>query len=214
MAAHAPRVLLLGVGNLLWADEGFGPRCVEAFVARHGLPEGVSAMDGGTQGLSLVDPIRRCERLILFDAVDFGLEPGELRVLRDDQIHRALAARKTSLHQTTMNEVLACVELLGGGPSEITLIGVQPVVLEDYGGSLSAPVRARIRPAIEAAVGELMRWGIALDARSGTSPSDTELMAPVLALGAYETGRPEADAACRVGDDRFLALRARAVSAD
>ena len=55
--APADRVLVLGIGNLLWADEGFGVRAVEALHQRHAMPTGVSLVDGGTQGLYLLDHV-------------------------------------------------------------------------------------------------------------------------------------------------------------
>ncbi len=52
---YARDVLLLGIGNILWADEGFGPRAAEAFNSRFRLPEGAEVMDGGTLGGWLVE---------------------------------------------------------------------------------------------------------------------------------------------------------------
>ena len=46
-AAPERRIVVLGVGNLLWADEGFGVRCVEALDAGWDLPPDVGLMDGG-----------------------------------------------------------------------------------------------------------------------------------------------------------------------
>lgn len=200
-------VLLLGVGNLLWADEGFGPRCVEALVARYHLPEGVVAMDGGTQGLLLVDPIQRARRVLIFDAIDYGLVPGTLRLIPQEQISQVMAARKMSLHQATMQDVLACVQLLGGGPEDIALIGMQPVELEDYGGSLSAPVRAQLDAALALAEQVLAGWGHPLRAREALADPDA-VIAPALRLDAYEAGRPSAEEACRIGDGRVLARSA------
>ena len=48
------RVVVLGVGNLLWADEGFGVRCVEALGNDWDFPPEVELLDGGTLGLALV----------------------------------------------------------------------------------------------------------------------------------------------------------------
>jgi hydrogenase maturation protease len=48
------RILVLGIGNILWADEGFGVRCVEALNAGWQFPPQVTLMDGGTQGLYLL----------------------------------------------------------------------------------------------------------------------------------------------------------------
>ena len=55
-AAAAPerRIVVLGVGNLLWADEGFGVRCVEALGEGWDLPADVAVMTGGALGPALV----------------------------------------------------------------------------------------------------------------------------------------------------------------
>ena len=45
-------VLILGIGNLLWADEGFGVRAVEELHRRYQFPENVKLMDGGTPAAS------------------------------------------------------------------------------------------------------------------------------------------------------------------
>ena len=45
-------ILVLGIGNLLWADEGFGVRTVEALNREYVLPDNVCVMDGGTQSVS------------------------------------------------------------------------------------------------------------------------------------------------------------------
>ena len=71
--------LVLGLGNVLWADEGFGVRAVEALNAGYRFPAGVRLMDGGTQGIFLLPWVCSARRLLIFDAVDFGMEPAALR---------------------------------------------------------------------------------------------------------------------------------------
>jgi hydrogenase maturation protease len=191
--------LLLGIGNVLWADEGFGVRCVEAFADAWDLPPGAAWMDGGTQGLYLLPYVQEARRLIIFDAIDFGFEPGTLHVLEGEQVPCYLGARKTSLHQTGFQEVLACAALAGQTPDPLVLIGVQPVQLEDYGGSLRPAVRDQIPRAIELAVERLAAWGLAPTPRRGPASPESPL-----SLARYELERPSADAACRTGDARFL----------
>jgi hydrogenase maturation protease len=205
MAEDSVEVLLLGVGNLLWADEGFGVRCVEEFASRHALPEGVAILDGGTQGLELVPHIARARRVILFDAVEYGATPGTLVVARDAEVPGYIAADKMSLHQAGVNDVLACVQLMGRSPDHLTLIGVQPVQLDDYGGSLTDAVRAQIEPAIAAAVQELRDWGFDVAVAAVGAPVATTL-APALSLDQYEAGRPSPASACRTGDTRVLQM--------
>ncbi len=71
-AAAACGVLVLGVGNLLWADEGFGVRAVEALHQRYELPPQVSLVDGGTQGLYLLDHVCAADKVLVFDAIDYA----------------------------------------------------------------------------------------------------------------------------------------------
>jgi hydrogenase maturation protease len=196
--------LVLGIGNVLWADEGFGVRAVEALHAAYALPAEVELLDGGTQGLNLLEPVVSRAAVLVFDAIDFGLEPGSLRVLRDREVP-AWAATKMSLHQQSFQELLAVADLQGRFPPRLTLIGVQPERLADFGGSLSDSVRERLSLAVELAAGELSAWGYSPVARSGAAPE--RLNAEALALAAYEAGRPAASEACRIGDARFLNRR-------
>ncbi len=155
-----PRVLLLGIGNILWADEGFGVRCIEALDAGWRFGPNVELLDGGTQGLYLVDRVRPVDVLVVFDAVDYGLPPGTLELVEGSEVPRFLGAKKMSLHQTGFQEVLALADLYGDLPSHMLLIGVQPVELEDFGGGLRPAVKAMIQPAIDAALKYLRRFGI------------------------------------------------------
>jgi hydrogenase maturation protease len=193
-------VLVLGIGNLLWADEGFGVRCVEALAAGWSLPPEVCVMDGGTQGLYLLPYVQAARRMIVFDAVDYGLAPGTVKRVDNDEVPRFMGAKKMSLHQTGFQEVIAAAALTGQCPEEMLLIGVQPAELDDYGGSLTAPVRARIGECVDIALARLGEWGYRARRHSRLQASESS----ALALGRYEAERPSAEAACRFGDDRFL----------
>ncbi len=201
-------VLVLGIGNLLWADEGFGVRAVEALNQAFRFPAAVELMDGGTLGLSLLPYIETSRRVLVFDAVDFGLPPGGLKVLRDAEVP-AWGARKMSPHQNGFNDVLALAHLHDCAPEQIIAIGVQPLTLDDFGGSLTEPVRARLDEAVALAAAELAHWGFAGDPRADGETADP-LNADSVALTAYEGERPTEDAACRIGDARLLEIRQRA----
>ncbi|RTL47948.1 MAG: HyaD/HybD family hydrogenase maturation endopeptidase [Rhodocyclaceae bacterium] len=198
-------ILVLGIGNLLWADEGFGVRCAEALAEAYQLPPEVLVMDGGTQGLYLLPYVQQAKRMIVFDAIDYGLEPGALRLVENDQVPRFMGVKKMSLHQTGFQEVICAAGLTGRCPDEMLLVGVQPVELEDYGGSLRPAVKARIPEAVAIAAERLRQWGVVLTPR--TAHDTVDMNAAPLGMDGYEAGRPSADAACRVGDDRFLSLR-------
>ena len=183
------RTLILGIGNLLWADEGFGIRAAEALNAAYEFPEDVRIMDGGTQGMFLLPYVRGATNLLIFDAIEFGLAPGELRVIRDGDVPQYMGARKMSMHQTGFQEVLAAAGMFNDYPERLALIGVQPELLDDYGGSLTPCIRARIPEAIGVAIELLEHWGIAAMVRRA-SPQRTELIGPdEMAIPSYETVR-------------------------
>ncbi|MDR2709931.1 MAG: HyaD/HybD family hydrogenase maturation endopeptidase [Burkholderiales bacterium] len=199
------KVLVLGVGNVLWADEGFGVRAVEALHAAYRFDdERVTLMDGGTQGLALYPYLMASSHVLVFDAIDFHLPPATMKIMRDAEVP-VYCSTKVSPHQTTLNEVLAHAYLLGAEPEKITVIGVQPKVLDDFGGSLRESVRARIPEAVALAVEELAAWGVTAVKRD-SGEKVTPLNSQALLLEAYEDERPSAEEACRVGDTRFLSM--------
>ncbi|WP_234083907.1 HyaD/HybD family hydrogenase maturation endopeptidase [Azonexus sp. R2A61] len=203
---NSKRVLVLGIGNLLWADEGFGVRCVEALNAGWQFPPQVRLMDGGTQGLYLLPYVQEADALLVFDAVDYGDTPGDLREVLGEQVPRFMGAKKMSLHQTGFQEVLMAAELTGKLPAELVLIGVQPEELEDYGGSLRDVVKAQLAPALQLALNWLDRWGAPGVPRDGRLAGAEAITDAALAIDVYEGERPSAEQAYRLGDTRFLNL--------
>ncbi len=187
----AYETLILGIGNILWADEGYGIRAVETLNARFRFGETTRVMDGGTQGIFLLPWVRSATQLLIFDAVDFGLEPGTLKVIRNDDVPRFMGAKKVSMHQAGFQEVLSSAELSGQFPDRIALIGVQPELLDDYGGSLTDCVRAQIDPAVAMGIEVLNEWGVEMTTREEPTAS-TELIGPdALDISDYESGRPQ-----------------------
>jgi hydrogenase maturation protease len=196
--ASAP-IVVLGIGNLLWADEGFGVRCVEALMERYEFGPEVALVDGGTQGLALLSLVQSARRLLILDAVDYGRTPGELVCVEGEDVPRFLASHKMSLHQTGFQEVLMLALLGGHYPQSVLLVGCQPEWLDDYGGSLRPVVRAAMAPALDRALAQLRDWGVKPHPRAQPLAQDSPL-----SLRAYEDGRPDAATACRTGDARFM----------
>jgi hydrogenase maturation protease len=199
------QLLVLGIGNILWADEGFGVRCVEALNAAYQFGDEVTVLDGGTQGLYLLPFLEETRYLIVFDAVDYSKPPGEMVIARDDEVPRFMGVKKMSLHQTGFQEVIACASLGEKLPESMMLIGVQPEQLEDFGGSLRDIVKAQIPRALDVALEQIRQWGISYTPR--TSPVVEEHQR-ALEMDNYEAGRPSEELACRYGDDRFISEQA------
>jgi len=203
--ANAPQnVLILGIGNILWADEGFGVRAIETLQRNYEFDDNVVLMDGGTQGLYLVQYIRDADILVVFDAVDYGLPGGTLKLVEGDEVPKFLGVKKVSLHQTGFQEVLALAEMMGDYPKHLLLVGVQPVLLEDFGGSLQPEVKAQIPAAINAAIDYLANCGIAARKLSTPLTANTAAAGTIADMNRYEQERPDEQLACRGGDARVI----------
>jgi hydrogenase maturation protease len=195
------QLLVLGIGNILWADEGFGVRCVEALDAEWQFGDDVTVLDGGTQGLYLLPFLEEARRLIVFDAVDYGKTPGDMVIAKDDDVPRFMGAKKMSLHQTGFQEVIACASLAGRLPESMMLIGVQPEQLEEFGGSLRDVVKQQIPRALKVALEQIGQWGIPYAPRTSRVVDERQ---KVLRMDEYEAGRPSEAMAYRHGDERFM----------
>ncbi len=199
-----PHIVVLGIGNVLWADEGFGVRCVEALQQQWQFAPHVSLVDGGTQGLYLIQHVQSATHLLIFDAIDYGLPPGTLKLIEDDAVPRFMGAKKMSLHQTGFQEVLSLAQLTEAYPERVLLVGCQPEELEDYGGSLRPCVKLAMDDALALGLDRLREWGAEPRPRPAPPADDEAVTVPTLAMAAYEAGRPSDAQACRVGDERFM----------
>jgi len=197
-------ICVLGIGNVLWADEGFGVRCIEALQQRYEFAPQVQLIDGGTQGLYLIQHVQQADALLIFDAIDYGLPPGTVKVIQDDDVPRFMGAKKMSLHQTGFQEVLMLAMLTGRYPQRVLLIGCQPEELDDYGGSLRPVVKAALEDALALGLAALRTWGAQPALRSRPLNEVEAVTFSQLALGRYEGQRPAEAAACRSGDARFF----------
>lgn len=201
-------ICVLGIGNVLWADEGFGVRCIETLQQRYEFAPHVQLVDGGTQGLYLIQHVQEASKLLIFDAIDYGLEPGTLKSVENEDVPRFMGAKKMSLHQTGFQEVLMLALLTEKYPKEVLLIGCQPQELDDYGGSLRPVVKQAMEDALALGVDALRRWGAQPVPRTRPLSEVESVTFSELALGRYEGQRPPEEVACRVGDERFFSQEA------
>ncbi|MBL7110375.1 MAG: hydrogenase maturation protease [Bacteroidales bacterium] len=84
------KILILGCGNILIGDDGFGPYVAEELQKKHTLPENVSVINAGSQVRNILFDIslseKKPEKIIIVDAIDAGKTPGEIVELPIDEI--------------------------------------------------------------------------------------------------------------------------------
>lgn len=153
--------LVLGLGNLVHADDGVGVHAIQKLNESRRLfkdsrvPPGVELLDGGTHGLGLMHLISGVQRLLVLDAIDVGEAPGTLVRFEGDALMGMPG--KPSVHQLGFADLLVALQLLGGAPEEIVLLGVQPLSTE-WSADLTPPVQAALPRLIEAAIQQIEAW--------------------------------------------------------
>lgn len=155
-------ILVLGVGNVLLADEGAGVRAVEQLQRSYVFPPQVELIDGGTMGLDLLGYLDDKSHLFIVDAIISTKPPGSLVVekLLDPP---AYFRQKISPHQIGLCELLAVAAMQDCLPPDITLFGIVPLDLST-GIEMSPEADAAVSDAVLAVVKELGLLGIEVGA--------------------------------------------------
>jgi len=152
------QITVLGVGNILMQDEGFGVRVVEQLQQHYSFPENVQVLDGGTLGMELLRFLVGTDRLILVDAVNGGLPPGSLYQFNHDEV-KAYFKEKVSMHELGIQDVLAVLEVLEKPAKEIKILGVQPLTV-DIGLELTPLVNAVVEEVVQKLLSVLKEWQV------------------------------------------------------
>ncbi|MGQ9631164.1 MAG: HyaD/HybD family hydrogenase maturation endopeptidase [bacterium] len=169
------RTVVLGVGNILLKDEGFGVRVVQE-MEKLPIPSRISIVDGGTGGLLLTSYIDGADRLIIVDAVDSNSPPGSLSRFTLSDVRSPGGGEGLSLHETGPLNVLQLLLGLGRPIPEVVIWGAQPRSI-DWGIELTPEVARSVPIAVEKVLGELdlsaqERLKLHLAIELGASPDD------------------------------------------
>jgi hydrogenase maturation protease len=149
------KALILGLGNPFRGDDGVGPAVIAALRSRK-LPADVVAMDGGTPGLETVLIWQGYDRVIIVDAADMGIRPGNWKrfLPGEASLQMGEGAMRGTLHDAGLAEAIALAEALEILPPEIVFYCVQPA-FTGWSENLTKPVDSSISVICEAIASEV-----------------------------------------------------------
>lgn len=147
--------MILGVGCLLFSDEGFGIRVIEKLEETYTFPDNVSVVDGGVLGVNLLGVISLADQLIVVDVIRNKGNPGDVYRLTGDQIPERIRA-KNSIHQVDFLEALTLCQALDKVP-ETVIIGVEPLDIDTLSIELTSVTAAKVAPMVDMVLSELDR---------------------------------------------------------
>jgi hydrogenase maturation protease len=149
---------VLGLGNVLMGDDGFGPAAVRLFRETFEVGRKVVVADVSTPGLDLMPWLVGADRVILVDTVKGNLPPGTIRVFDKVAMLRHGSADRMRPHDIALKHALSALDLAGCGPRELALIGVQPGRV-GMGMHLSIELSYALPLAVEGIAALLKRFG-------------------------------------------------------
>jgi len=148
---NKPRIVVVGIGNLLLKDEGIGIHVIQA-LERMPWSMDFEVIDGGTSP-DLFPLLESVDKLILIDAAKGGGEPGDIYRFTLDGLSTENSTN-TSVHQVGLVETLRMMEALGTAPEKTIVIGIEPKEI-GWGLELSPELERKIPEIIAMVHGEL-----------------------------------------------------------
>ena len=151
MNENIPRVVVIGVGNLLQKDEGAGIHALQA-LEKLALPPDVKLVDGGTSP-DLIAYTRTGEKMVIIDCAKAGGQPGDIYRFNPEDL-TAGKGLLTSAHEMGVVENLNLMEMTGNKPKDVVIIGIEPAEI-DWGLELSAALKQKMPNLIKVVLKEI-----------------------------------------------------------
>jgi hydrogenase maturation protease len=163
------RTYVLGLGNVLMGDDGFGPYVARLFDAEYEVGAEAEVIDVGTPGLDLMPWLADAGHVIIIDTVRASAPPGTVKLYDKADIVRHAPVSRVGPHDPGVKEALLTLEFAGRAPETVTLVGVVPARVATA-TVLSDPVAAAVPAAISAVAERLRRLGVPVTPRANRSP--------------------------------------------
>lgn len=151
-------IMVLGVGNILYSDDGFGIKVVEKLQSAYSFPTNVTIVDGGVLGVNLLGVIANAEKLIVVDTILNKGTPGDIHRLAGDEIPNRILG-KNSMHQVDLLEALSLCRLIGNVP-ETVIIGVEPLDIKTLNPELTPVTAKQVDTVANIVIQELAELGV------------------------------------------------------
>ena len=160
----AARTGILGIGNILIRDEGFGVYCVRQLQEEYLVPGDLEILDGGTAGIMMAPFMESVQALYVIDTINLPAAPGTVHCFSDHNIRAGDIQGMMSPHQLGLLEILSLCRLRDRAPETVELITVVPADLST-GLGLSSVLEPRIATVIALLREKLAERGIVLQPR-------------------------------------------------
>ena len=166
-----PRVIVIGLGDFIFRDDGVGIHAVRRF--QQLMPRPCLAVEVGTSVSETIRMLESADRVLAFDSIEAGGQPGSVYalhvkdILRQDRYNMLRDMRLMGILQTMLTP-----------PSEVVIVGAEPQSI-DWGTELSPALDFAATVMVSTAQEIISRWNC------------------------WNSSRDRVDLASIIGDSRF-----------
>jgi coenzyme F420 hydrogenase subunit delta len=158
--SYFKEIMVLACGNILFADDGFSVHVIEKLqdLLTDEEREYVSLVDAGAgapqQVLSLMDENSKTKKIIVVDIIDYGLNPGEIKILEKEYLPDPDHSR-LDIHDWPLSRALR--EVCDKYDLELKVIGCQAKYVSepDVVIGLSKEVESAVDKAVDIILSEI-----------------------------------------------------------
>jgi len=156
------KILVLGIGNILFGDEGIGVHLANFIDEKYKFegPHEVDVIDGGTLAQRLIPIITDYDKVFIFDCVDVDdANIGDVYFFDFREVPECVSWQG-SAHEVEMLQTLQMIEMMGDLP-ETKIIGVVPFVIgEDTTFSITEEVKKAAKLMEKILIDNLEKLGV------------------------------------------------------
>lgn len=154
-------VTILGIGNILLEDEGFGVHFVRWISGRYSATDEIRIIDGGTLGYALLDIVSGCRNLIVIDVIKVDDAPGSIYRFSKEEMEIHLPP-PTTAHEVTFPDLLFKVELMDELP-EVIFLCIVPAKYGDMKMEMTPLMREKFPAMEKLLLDELSRLNVQME---------------------------------------------------
>jgi len=150
--------LLIGVGNVLFTDEGVGVYAAKYLETNYKHDDSLEIIDGGVLGFKLMALFQEYDNVIILDTVSIEDAPGSVYRLPAEELLGLGSYRKTA-HEVEIVEMLEICSMLEK-MANVVIIGIVPKDIETVKNDMTPEIMSGFETLISTALTELSNLGV------------------------------------------------------
>lgn len=149
------KVIVVGVGNILFMDEGVGIYAAKYIEQNYILPQNLEVIDGGTLGFQLMSYYQEYDKVIILDTVSISDDAGSIYNLPAQEL-LGLGSYRQTAHEVEVVEMLEICSMLDR-MAEVSIIGIVPDDIQQVRIDLSDALKAKFNFFINEIIKEVQK---------------------------------------------------------